>query len=350
MMNYLWTEESYRKNELVLKYEPIQPFLFLHAADLANVKLVIDVGACVGLYSILMSELKCVEKIYSFEAVASTYAVLKKNIYFNDLAEKIECHNIAISDHHTNITFLIESNLSGRNSVKSTSIHSEAQFSQHETIEANSLDNIIKINGTRIAIKIDVEGHEMNVINGAESLLINNECILQIECFDVNKEAVENRLRNIGYNLFFEIGSDRYFSNIPEFRRANKVVDALKDACNTIVKYSLGQMLRSWLSVRAVLYDNKICAACIDVDQGFVDPLEYAFYLNVDGKRECVYWYQDANTIEIDIPKNIAPERITVTGFVREKLEPEKKAMATAHVIAIDLKTETKQSSGGLSE
>ena len=65
--------------------------------------------------------------------------------------------------------------------------------------------------GKRIAIKIDVEGHEVNVINGALKLLSENDCVLQVECFTAVPE-LEGILRAIGYKRKNSISGDHYFA------------------------------------------------------------------------------------------------------------------------------------------
>ena len=65
-----------------------------------------------------------------------------------------------------------------------------------------------------MCIKIDVEGHEYNVIQGLKDLLSENHVILQIEIGEKKFDNTNNFLKNIGYKLFnsFE-GRDKFISN-----------------------------------------------------------------------------------------------------------------------------------------
>ena len=46
------------------------------------------------------------------------------------------------------------------------------------------LDSLVSFQDRRISLKIDVEGHELAVLQGAGQLLANNQILLQIEIWD----------------------------------------------------------------------------------------------------------------------------------------------------------------------
>ncbi len=62
-------------------------------------------------------------------------------------------------------------------------------------------------------IKIDVEGHEVNVLAGAEALLLKNQAVLQVECFEPHRHFLRPFLEKLGYRELAEIGPDLYFTN-----------------------------------------------------------------------------------------------------------------------------------------
>ena len=61
-------------------------------------------------------------------------------------------------------------------------IHNENVFNKYHqfNVKKNKLDNLIKSKNIGF-IKIDVEGHELEVINGARKLIKENKPILLIE-------------------------------------------------------------------------------------------------------------------------------------------------------------------------
>ena len=77
-------------------------------------------------------------------------------------------------------------------------------------------DKVINQNQNTIAIKIDVEGHEIKVLNGLENTLVNNKVIIQVEIFQTNFQKVNNFLNSLGYKIIFEIKerSNYFYSNI----------------------------------------------------------------------------------------------------------------------------------------
>jgi hypothetical protein len=107
-------------------------------------------------------------------------------------------------------------------------------------------------------------------------------------------------------------------------------VTVLQKACSKIVQNSLGKWPapRAWFTLEVTSSDNKITAKCLNVSPHYKAPLEYAFYLNVDGVKNEMFWYQDCNVLEIPRP-NISEDRLSITGFVREKINPDKKSIVT---------------------
>ena len=88
------------------------------------------------------------------------------------------------------------------------SIHNENKFDDFEVfnVECQKLDNFNFSNKISF-IKIDVEGHEMEVIKGAEKTIKNNKPILLVEIEEqYTKKNINDTLRyinSLGYNSFY---------------------------------------------------------------------------------------------------------------------------------------------------
>ena len=82
-----------------------------------------------------------------------------------------------------------------------------------ELTQSDLADNMLDIKNSNIAIKIDVERHEEEVLLGASKLLTENKVIIQIEIFDERKKKVFNILQSYKYQLYNNIGKDYYFRN-----------------------------------------------------------------------------------------------------------------------------------------
>ena len=78
-------------------------------------------------------------------------------------------------------------------------------------------DEILKFKKQDIlAIKIDVEGHELNVLMGIQNLIKYNKCILQIEIFDKNFDSINSFLVKNNFLLIdqFKKRFNYFYSNI----------------------------------------------------------------------------------------------------------------------------------------
>jgi hypothetical protein len=93
------------------------------------------------------------------------------------------------------------------------SVERSEGFAQTANFEAG--DKILNFKNEAIAIKIDVEGHEVNVLKGLQNILENNKCILQVEIFKDKLDENVRFLLHLNYKLTFEIKerNNYFFSN-----------------------------------------------------------------------------------------------------------------------------------------
>jgi len=59
-----------------------------------------------------------------------------------------------------------------------------------------------------IFIKIDVEGHELSVLNGMAELISNNNIFMQVEIFDHLFDKTNNFLNENNFKIIHKIFSD----------------------------------------------------------------------------------------------------------------------------------------------
>ena len=80
-------------------------------------------------------------------------------------------------------------------------------------IVVKPLDEVFLERSKKCFVKIDVEGHEMEVIKGSKNFLKNNFCLIQVEILDENKFNDFDQIMNkLGYKLVKQI-EDYYYSN-----------------------------------------------------------------------------------------------------------------------------------------
>ena len=237
---FKWTHVSEERNRLLKQYEPLQLFLFYEFAKALTIDSFIDVGANVGTYSIIVSSLHNVKAVHAFEPSPRTFEELRQNVQLNEHAkQKVAIYKKAVSNTAGEATFGIVSDYSGANSIMETSIHDAAVLTNRVTVERISLDEVVHLSSKAIGLKIDVEGHEKEVLYGAKNLLCNNKAIVQLEDYSGRNANVQNILRNCGYERILVIGPDNYFTNVREVLTDKAVLRACEDAARDLIEDNL---------------------------------------------------------------------------------------------------------------
>jgi len=236
---FRWTNVSARRNRLTMEYEPLQPLVLFALAESAACGTFIDVGANIGAYSLFATLVPTVERVVAFEANPDTVNELQKNVLLNDLGRKVEVQAKAVSNAHGTVTFGVVSKFSGANSVVDTSIHDASTFHSQVEIEAITLDSMFsEALPHPLCIKIDVEGHESQVIDGARAMLNANKAVIQLEGYDSFGGSHIQTLEGLGYWKLTSVGPDQYFSNIDALADPAIMVGVYERAAAELVAYN----------------------------------------------------------------------------------------------------------------
>lgn len=164
---------------------------------LGNNDLFIDIGANCGSYSILASKVSKAEVI-AFEPNTTTFIKLKKNIELNYSGEKIQLRKIGISNRigQENITI---------NSGPKNFIVDHLSKENTELISVSTLNAELQ-NLEPTFLKIDVEGHEIQVLEGATEILKNKGVSVIIveangmtERYGYSDNYISNFVKNFGF-------------------------------------------------------------------------------------------------------------------------------------------------------
>ena len=180
-----------------------------------NIKIFIDIGAHMGIYSTLISNET--KKVYAFEPYKENFDQLKLNKKLNNL-DNLNIYNYALSDENKQITMWVsEKEKTGGMSVFDQNDEELKKYNHNNItrIKSSSLigDNVLNIKGEYIAIKIDVERHEYKVLKGLIKLLKKNYVVIQIELFDVRRKDIIKYLHDLNFTNFNSIKKDCYFKN-----------------------------------------------------------------------------------------------------------------------------------------
>ena len=174
-----------------------------------------DVGANCGIYSLIISKLFPKTSILSFEPVKYTFQKLEKNFSLNSQLKNVKKYNHGLSNKNSKLKMraLIKKKFiqSGGYSV----ITSKDNLKNFHTEFAifKKADDKFKYKKKIICLKIDVEGHEIFVLNGLNKIFKNNKIFLQIEIFPNNFTKVNKRLNKFGFKKINKIDSDYYYVN-----------------------------------------------------------------------------------------------------------------------------------------
>lgn len=168
----------------------------------------IDVGANCGFYSFHLSKNL---NVFAFEPNQEAFFKLNKTLELNHkFKERVKIYPFGISEENKNLKMKTKVKF-GYVQTGGSSVSSPTEEIGHKIFHADFKigDEILKLSNQKIAIKIDVEGHELSVLKGFFKLLSNNRCIIQIEIFDKNfidvdkflKENKFSKIINVSQNL-----------------------------------------------------------------------------------------------------------------------------------------------------
>ena len=139
---------------------------------------VLDIGAHIGLYSVFFSKLTK-GKVYSFEPTPSTSAVLRKTIEINHCESDIIVVQAAVSEKPGLATFYSNDiEVSTSNSLLDLKLSDSSNRHGAYQVHVVSIDDFRAKNNLTINIlKIDAEGVELEVLNGARETFLQDRPI-----------------------------------------------------------------------------------------------------------------------------------------------------------------------------
>ena len=150
---------------------------------------VLDVGANIGCTTLLFSELGSV--VHGFEPLGKTFTLLKRNIETNQRSNVV-VHHCALGDENKNSEIYFSDT---NRSMAFVLDRTTRDDSQTAAIRVRRLDDMLPELGVPQInfVKIDVEGYEMRVLNGARATLAKHKPVVEMEfnawCLDVQQRV-----------------------------------------------------------------------------------------------------------------------------------------------------------------
>jgi len=163
-----------------------------------------DVGANVGLYVWDVSKVCPTQKIMAFELDPANFDLLEMTQKEANL-QNFELCPVALSNQTDQVSFSQDLLTSSTGCIKGKEEPWIEQYlngsTNQITVNTRTMDSEVGDNKIPSLIKIDVEGHEVEVLEGAVHTLSNTKPLLIIESFPPKQEKVISLLQAYGYNL-----------------------------------------------------------------------------------------------------------------------------------------------------
>lgn len=199
-----------------------------------------DIGANIGLYSLYAAIKFDKIEVVSFEPSASNIRALSRNISINSYSDKIALIPLALSDEEKALSNFEESKFieGGSNNQFDNRINQSGKIINISDIEnkyrilGTSIDYLLENNILEVPnyIKIDVDGVESKILNGAEKLLKNpdlKEVFIEMNpYFKENFSKIEDIFKENGFKKIIE-------TNFKILRDKNYKIKEL-DSLNTV--------------------------------------------------------------------------------------------------------------------
>jgi len=199
-------------------YERISMQYWIKICQFSDV--ILDIGAYHGIYALVAASISPGKKVYAFEPVKESFNKLMRNIRLNNFP--IKAFNCAISDKDGVAEFYnIDSSANLIGSLNKESF-TQSEKLVMQTMPVRSVGSIMKeFNLPKIdLIKLDVEGHELDVLRGMFDYLKRDKPSLILEVLnEENALRINDLFKDLDY-LYFDIDEQSPPRQIPAIKKS----------------------------------------------------------------------------------------------------------------------------------
>lgn len=211
-------------------YEPVESFLLKSMLDKEDV--IIDAGANIGFYTMMMAHSSVEGQVHSFEPVPSNFAILKHNISKSNLAHRIVLNNSGLWHKKSTLNFSLDIDM--ENNIGSFTAGKVDKAISKNECPVLTLDEYCKSFQRLDFIKMDIEGAELSALNGGHKTIekFRPQFLIEInrkacERFNYQPEDIAAFFKQLNYRFYLvgDIDSrSREIENFLEIEQANVIV------------------------------------------------------------------------------------------------------------------------------
>lgn len=157
-------------------YEPYQSDLLVNLGKLSNHFL--DIGSNMGFYSLALASENLSLQVDAFEPQPLIFSMLQGNVDLNLLNERVRIHNVGLGKDAGTLKMYVPK-FTGSGGASFQNLHEEEGEASEIEVDVEVLDQTIfsQID----LIKMDVEGFEFNVLQGAKTLVSEMKPTIVVE-------------------------------------------------------------------------------------------------------------------------------------------------------------------------
>jgi len=172
----------------------------------------VDVGAYIGLFTCVMAHhVGPTGLVIAFEPMRECFEQLEHNIILNRF-QNVELNELALSNDTGLINLYLPKHLGGTSGV--AQVWNPGNWNAFSRVSGVTLDSVFHGDSLHL-IKIDVQGHELEVLKGAHQVIVRHHPIILCEISPENQRVVFELLRSLDYEVSQIKGVDHDFFFMP---------------------------------------------------------------------------------------------------------------------------------------
>jgi len=185
-----------------------------------NCKVFFDIGANIGYYTLIAAcEMPDKSLIYALEPSRKNMELLKRNILINGYEKKVKLFQLAVSNKKDKIDFF-ESPMSNLNTTYKSELINKKQipFKNKYQVDAVTVDGFFADKNLPDFIKMDIEGAEVEVIDGMREVLSTAKKLTLF--IEIHPQLLQNtklmrdfliKLKNFGFEIKVAVSHDDFY-------------------------------------------------------------------------------------------------------------------------------------------